>query len=322
MIHIYIDAEFDAVRINQKFRQMVISLGAVMVDDEGKQIDEYYSLVRPYSFKRLSTIVKKMTKLNNEMILNARKLPEVEKEFKEWVYAKESDRSQICLYSFGPDDGRTLRQNCGALSLDKEEFFHNIIDLQKAISPKVCHDGEVISSTLSLDDMKMAYDIAGAVDHNALSDARDLMYIHQAVLKGKTPNPVVTQEIYERKVAKQKESEERQRKRLSALMKERFGKFPNLHVPIHFYPEVVEQFQLWDERDRRFLMHWKTDGFTYDGHTFSYEDTAMMMDIDIEAEVPMVHLFIETADISLHKEYELTYRNATMIENICKRLKK
>lgn len=322
MIHIYIDAEFDAVRINRKFYQMVISLGAVMVDDQGTVIDEYYSMVKPYSFKRLSNIVKKMTKLSDTMILDARKLPEVEEEFKSWVYAREENLSNIRLYSFGPDDRRTLSQNCQALSLDAEGMFSGIIDLQKEISPLVTYQGATVSPTLSLDDLKSAYGIEGVVDHNALSDARDLMMIHQAVLQGKQPIESNVKEIVDRKIAKQQEVAERQRKRLSKLMKERFGGFKELRIPIRFYPEVIEQFQMWEERDPNFSLHWKKDQVCEQGQCYAYEDLSMVMEVDIESEIPSVRLIIEGPSINMDKKYLLQYRNATMIENICKRLKK
>lgn len=320
MYHIYIDAEFDAVKINRKFYQMVISLGAVMVDEDGKKLDEFYTLVRPYGFSRLTNIVKKITHMSNEMILSAENLNVAEKNFKKWVYAYSADMEELRLYSFGPDDRRTIVQNCTSLKLDKEGLFNKIIDLQRVISPSVKFQEKSISPTLSLDDLKSVFGIEGAVDHNALSDARDLMRVHQAYLQGDVAREEKIVEIVNRKVAKQLEVQMKQRKRLSQLMKERFHKFKQLDVNVVFYPEVIEQLQLWEDRDPNSILHWKKDEFIYHNKSYTYDKISMRMRIDIENEIPSVTLSFTIEGETFEKRFLLQYRNATMIETIVKRL--
>jgi inhibitor of KinA sporulation pathway (predicted exonuclease) len=75
MLHIYLDAEFDAVKIKGKFQQAIISIGAVMLDDNGKELDQFYSLVRPMNFVRLTSVVYRMTHLNTHQIEHAKALP-------------------------------------------------------------------------------------------------------------------------------------------------------------------------------------------------------------------------------------------------------
>lgn len=320
MYHIYIDAEFDAVKINRKFHQMVISLGAVMVNDEGTKIDEFYSLIKPYGFSRLSNIVKKITHMTNDMILAADKLDVVEKQFKKWIYAYTLDLQSICLYSFGPDDRRTIVQNCVSLKLDTEALFAKIIDLQRVISSIVTFQGKSISSTLSLDDLKSAFGLKGAVDHNALSDAKDLMQIHQAFLRGDALREENVAAIVNRKAAKQMEVQMKQRTRLIKLMRERFSKYKSLCVDIIFYPEVIEQLRLWEDRDKGNILHWRNSGFVYNDSEYAYEDVNMQVCLDIKSEIPSIILTFTTQKEHVRKQFLLQYRNATIFENIIKRL--
>ena len=83
MVHIYIDAEFDAVKINGKYCQMVVSLGAVLKKDA--QEATFYSLVCPKNFRRLTSVVRKMTHLKDSDIRNANSFPDVLKQFMQWL---------------------------------------------------------------------------------------------------------------------------------------------------------------------------------------------------------------------------------------------
>ena len=47
MHHVYIDNEFDAVRIDGRNMQQVIALGAVICDARYQEVGRFYSLVRP-----------------------------------------------------------------------------------------------------------------------------------------------------------------------------------------------------------------------------------------------------------------------------------
>ncbi len=153
------------------------------------------------------------------------------------------ESSSCRMYSFGPDDRRTLLQECARHHCDPS-LFEGILDLQKQISAKVTYQNVLVSATLSLDDLKTAYAIEGAVEHNALTDASDLMRIHQASLL-QDPDRKAVQEIVERKLAKQREVAQKQQEKLLRIMKERFSQYTVLKCPVRLYPEIVEQFRLW-----------------------------------------------------------------------------
>ncbi|MEG0329513.1 MAG: exonuclease domain-containing protein [Longicatena sp.] len=320
MYHIYIDAEFDAIKINKKFYQMVVSLGAVMADEEGNQLDTFYSLVKPYNFKCLTSVVKRMTKLNDEDILAAPSLVVVEHCFKTWVHRLTQDDEKLFLYSFGPDDKRTISQNCTALKIDEEGLFTKMKDVQKELSASVCYLDNVVSKTLSLDDMKAVYEIEGIVDHNALSDAIDLMKIHQAFLRKQQPSEAKIVEIVNRKARKQQQVQERQRRRLSLLMKQRFRVFPTLDVKLVFYQEIIEYFHSWEDRDYHFSLHCKGSYIVIDTKKYLYEELLARLCVDIASEVPSVTMYFTYQNESFEKKFLLNYRNATSIENIIRRM--
>lgn len=110
MIHVYIDNEFDAVRIEGKYMQQVIAIGAWLCDDQYRRIDSFYSLIRPAGFYRLSPHVRRMTHLHDEEIRRASLFPSVADRFVQWL-SHHAHGGQVALYSFGPDDGRTLCSN-------------------------------------------------------------------------------------------------------------------------------------------------------------------------------------------------------------------
>lgn len=314
MVHIYIDAEFDAVRINGRHCQMVVSLGAVLKRE--KHEETFYSLVCPKNFKRLTSVVRKMTHLKDRDIREAESFPVVLKNFMQWLQPYVQDSCKV--YSFGPDDRRTLLQECERHHADST-LFREIIDLQKQISATVIFQNALVSATLSLDDLKTAYDIEGAVEHNALTDAHDLMRIHQASLK-RNPNPEAVRGIVERKIAKQQEVARKQQEKLFNIMKERFSPYDTLECSITLYPEIVEQFHLWEERDRNFHINLQRKSILLDGKELSREHTKISMLVDINQKIPSVTLKFTQDSLVLEKKYLLQYRNATMVENILKRM--
>ena len=156
------------------------------------------------------------------------------------------------------------------------------------------------------------------MEHNALTDASDLMRIHQASLL-QDPDRKAVQEIVERKLAKQREVAQKQQEKLLRIMKERFSQYTVLKCPVRLYPEIVEQFRLWEERDRNFHINIQKDSILLDGRELPREQTKISMRIDIE-EIPSVTLSFTQGENVIEKKYLLIYRNATMVENILRRM--
>lgn len=319
MYHIYLDAEFDAVRIKGKFQQSVISIGAVIADPNMQIIDDFYMLVRPEKFKRLTSVVRRMTHLKHSDILNAAPFSEMLASFFSWIqqYCRLED---VVTYSFGPDDRRTLVQNCTLCDVDDRGLFANVKDVQKVISADILYRDVIISPTLSLDDVKYVYDLGDSVDHNALMDARDLMMVHNAFMKHQPQNKAHIEEIMERKQQKQQEARLRQQEKLKKMMTERFQHYPQNDIRLYFYPEIIELMQTWKERDRYFHLHIRDDMLLDDGVAYDINNTHISLSLCLTQEMPSISFHIHLHDIVLDKKYMLTYRNATMVEAIYKRL--
>ena len=125
MVSIYIDAEFDAVKENNKFHQMMISFGAIFERDG--EIKTFYSEVKPKGFKALTNVVRRITKLKNEDIRKAPSFPEAMQKFLDWIELKENE---VCrLYSLGPDDQRTILQECERYGFSDNLFKDKQINL-------------------------------------------------------------------------------------------------------------------------------------------------------------------------------------------------
>lgn len=318
MIHIYLDAEFDAVRVAGKFVQAVISVGAVLTNEEGTTLDTFYALIRPEYFKRLNPVVGRMTHLSTEQIKRAPSLEKVMSEFKDWMMAYEQDLEKIQFYSFGPDDRRTLLQNCEFHEIEAA-FFAKMKDVQKELSIKVLFDGAVVGPALSLEDLKSVYAIQGEVEHNALNDAKDLMLVHQAYCLGKVQDSTQIEAIMQRKIARQEEIQRRQQERMRQAMIKRFAQLPH-QIVLRFYPEVLEQLRALKEWGEPIPYRLRKDMLVdEDGIEIPYDGIHATIDLLME-EVPLcAKLTFEYENQSIVIYVALSYRTATAMEAIIKR---
>lgn len=310
----YLDAEFDAISIQDEYHQMIISIGAVMVDDDYHTCKHFYSLVRPYHFQCLSRVVKKITNLKDEDISSAASFQEVISAFREWIQEEQDDLEKIKIYSFGPDDKRTLLSNAKLVSCDCDDLFANIIDLQKELSSKVMYKGNVISNTLSLDDLKNVYDIEGEVHHNALNDAVDLMHIHDAS-KEERLNHLKVQMLMERKVLKAIQVKEKERLHRIEEMRNRLVCFPQ-HIETRIItPALKEQLNILNKRINQVDISYCREYILFEGKKYKYQSLQIQFDIDIEKEL-YIFIILKHIDFSWKRKIEVTRNTISIIENI------
>lgn len=318
MIHIYIDAEFDAVRVAGKFTQAVISMGAVLTDEEGNLLDTFYALVKPNHFKKLNPIVGRITHLSTEDIKAAAGLKQVMSEFHQWIASYEMNIEHVQFYSFGPDDRRTLLQNCQYHNIEAS-YFERMKDLQKVLSMQVYYQEALVSPTLSLEDLKSVYTIHGEVEHNALTDARDLMMVYQAYCLGKPQDSTQIEAIVQRKLAKQEEVKRRQKEKLKHAMIKRFASLPK-ELDILFYPEVLDQLRSLKECGEEIPFRFRKDAAEdQSGNEIPYETLHTTLQLELTQEVPVVMLSFCYDLNSMTSMIQLTYRNATAFEIMIKR---
>lgn len=314
---LYVDSEFDAVRHEGKHYQCVISLGAVLCDFQGNQLANFYETIRPRYFKSLTRVVSQITKLTGKEIRSSKSLPEVLEHFERWLLQYQKQQA-VFSFSFGPDDKRTLSKHCELEKVDMPLILQSMQDLQRPLSQSVVYHGAVVSPTLSLDALKKVYGIQGKVEHNAKSDALDLMELHRCY---QTKRPRLEEEV--QKLVKKREEKAyairmKQQQKLYQIMKERFA-FCSRKVEICFYPEVLQAFATWQSYDEQMPLRFRKTGVYYEGQKVAYDTLYMCMRMEWEGELPSVILSLSDGKTKGCLRLLVNYRNATVIETILKR---
>lgn len=222
MVYVYLDNEFDAVRMDGRFRQQVIAIGAWLCDSEFRRAASFYSCVRPAGFRQLSYHVRRLTRLRDADIRQAPPFPQVIDRFLAWLL-QYAPLPQVTIYSFGPDDSRTLCANAAFYHHPSEALFARIEDLQRLLSARVRWQRQIVSKTLSLETLKAIYRIQGEVEHNALNDALDLYHIHAAYRADTPLDEEAIRTLYETLCRKQQEGERKRRRQQVQRLIERFA---------------------------------------------------------------------------------------------------
>lgn len=312
---IYIDCEFDALRHQGKFMQCLVSIGAIACDEKGKPIGTFYSLMCPKNFRRLSSVVKRMTNLQTEKIKEAPSFPITINNFCRWL-REVSQGTSYTLYSFGPDDKRTLIAHSNYEHYTNTEWM-NIYDLQRELSSHIVYKNQIISPTLSLDDVKYAYDVAGDVNHNALNDAIDLMYCHQAMHQ-KICHPEHIKEIWERKEAKRLLTIQKEKERLYQKLNERYARHHEMQYCVPMYHSVVENLIELQERQANFALKFYEKEFLYNEKTYAYQESKVVLQWHVLDEEPWIYVEFQFGTQVISYKRILRYGNASLFDGISK----
>ena len=195
----------------------------------------------------------------------------------------------VVFYSCGPDDRRTLIRNCEIHKISNH-YFNRIEDLQKVISATIKFQDKIISPALSLDDMKSVYGVDGIVEHNALTDAIDLMHIHNNFLNHVPQKEDKIAEIVNRKEQKIIESRKKQMERLRKFIKAQFEPYPNDYIFIPLLPEIIKEFQQWETREKSAYIHWRDQDYLHDDGIYPYSKLRLWMKLGLDDEIPSVYL--------------------------------
>lgn len=308
----YYDAEFDAIHRYNGCIQCLVSIGMVACID-GKIVDRYYSLIQPKRFRKLTRVVKQMTQLNNEDLRNAPSFREVMIEVEQFM-DRLCPKEERILYAFGPDDKRTIHSHAKYENCEPILFFDDTIDLQKLISKQVQYENQVVSDTLSLDDLKYAYDVSGEVIHNALNDALDLMRIHTAY-KNDALNQEHIKEIYERKEKKREEVRIKAYNRMMKLLHERYDRYDEQIKQIEWYPDVIEQLVFLSDQNC-------FEGWRFQDQMIQIKDTKLPYEtVDLYLhwqmkELPSMQLYLRNKQKEYALNVPLTYRNAGIFNDL------
>lgn len=175
---------------NRKHIGEVLSVGLVICNKDGDILETFYETVKPKYNYKLTPFCINLTKLTQEEIDNSRNLPNVLSSAMKLINKYEVK----AIYSFGTSDylqtKRDIDNYTGHALYKRSAKFVNIIrNCQKTVVFRLI--GQMIE--ISLNDCKSLLDIAGEVEHNALSDAIDLSKIYFKSIYTPPSNKKVTE---------------------------------------------------------------------------------------------------------------------------------
>ncbi|MBQ9479902.1 MAG: exonuclease domain-containing protein [Selenomonadaceae bacterium] len=144
MIHIVIDLEMNPVRqslkeIRRQLPDEVIEIGAVKLDDNFKQVDEFQRYVRP-EYSKITRHIKKLTGITDEVLEDKNTFAVEFKNFMDWIGTDE-----VTLYSWSNSDINQLKSEC-AFKLDDFDvqwLERHWIDLQKEFDDRIGLNGNL-----------------------------------------------------------------------------------------------------------------------------------------------------------------------------------
>ncbi|MBR1581207.1 MAG: exonuclease domain-containing protein [Selenomonadaceae bacterium] len=144
MIHIVIDLEMNPVRqslkeIRRQLPDEVIEIGAVKLDDNFKQVDEFQRYVRP-EYSKITRHIKKLTGITDEMLEDKNTFAVEFKNFMDWIATDE-----VTLYSWSNSDINQLKSECAFKleDFDVQWLERHWIDLQKEFDDRIGLNGNL-----------------------------------------------------------------------------------------------------------------------------------------------------------------------------------
>lgn len=174
MNYIILDIEFNGRKFASDKPMEVIEIGAVRLDAELRQIDEFEAFIKPVYFSKLNSFIKKKTGIPQESIDQAEGFVKVIKEFIQWL-----DRSeQNVLVTWGGEDLKRIVLDTRMHKLDDAYWMAaDYFDLLKGFLryKKVTNDVSVDSALL---DLQLE---AEGTAHRALDDARMTAQVFRAI---------------------------------------------------------------------------------------------------------------------------------------------
>lgn len=163
MDYIVFDLELNSKPFKNRHPNEIIEIGAVKLNDNLEETGNFQCFVRPRLYKKLFSVVKNKTGINQEDISGAIGFRKAVAQFREWM------GTDYILCSWGHDDIHHMRQNCKFNHMGAG-WINQSIDVQKQVSRIF---GLVRGTAYSLENALKALDIPveGQL-HRADSDAR------------------------------------------------------------------------------------------------------------------------------------------------------
>ncbi len=169
MTHIVIDLEMNPVRKDLKdvrkfLLDEVIEFGAVKLDENYRQIDEFQCYVRPQFNESINKHITKLTGITDETVADKAGFVEAFKKFFAWIGGWD-----MRIYSWSPSDIKQLRNECAYKipQFDVRRLERQWIDVQKEFDDRLgLHNNLGLKYAVGA----MNRDFEGT-QHTALADA-------------------------------------------------------------------------------------------------------------------------------------------------------
>ncbi|MBR1807555.1 MAG: exonuclease domain-containing protein [Selenomonadaceae bacterium] len=168
MVHIVIDLEMNPVNktfkdIRRRTTDEVIEIGAVKLDENYRQVDEFQCYVRP-EYGEITKHITKLTGITQETVADKPTFAEAFRNFTDWIGTWD-----MTLYSWSNSDIKQLKVECAFKmpEYDIAKLEHRWRDLQKAFDDRIgLHSSLALKHAIGA----MNRDFEGT-QHTALADA-------------------------------------------------------------------------------------------------------------------------------------------------------
>ena len=169
----FLDAEYLSARYKKTSIEDVISVGVIITNPAHEELDRFYSTVRLRPGHKLPPLITELTGLTDEDLEFAPTYEDVMTELIAMI--RKHQVGKICVWG---GDKNSFQRDYESRNLEKPlkrsvaKFISTIENIQKEVSLDVT---EGLDANLSLADMKTICGLGGVVEHNALSDAEDML---------------------------------------------------------------------------------------------------------------------------------------------------
>ena len=175
MKHVVVDLEMNAldkrfVKEKQICGREIIQIGAILLDDQYKEIGSFSTLVKPQYNERVEPYFEQLTGISTEMVQDAPVFQEAIKQFFDWCRNQKDD---IRIYQWSESDYEQILAEAElkgvALVSTDWELLQKFENLQKEYGDKL---GVVKEVSLKDAVMYAGLDFTGH-EHDALDDAKN-----------------------------------------------------------------------------------------------------------------------------------------------------
>lgn len=170
---IALDLEFNTVGKIQE----IISVGAVILDEDLNIVTEYESYVRLSLTNELDVFAQKVHKIKKETLDSARGFKDV---FRELIQILDLNDDDIIM-TWGDSDRRNIISNARAHGCEEEfkVLTDKVQDIRYSTQKKIRYKGNVIKKQLGLETIRLICGVNEQISHNSLDDSRCLASIYK-----------------------------------------------------------------------------------------------------------------------------------------------